>query len=342
MAITKLDNGKFKAITQPGGRGNKKYQKTFKTKGEAKRWIIYIESKKLKKPDWEPEKKDHRKLKELVEIWFRYHGQNLKSGKDTKARLILLCKRLNNPLAENLTADIFSIYRNTRLQQGLNKNGVNREHSYLNGMFNKLIELEIWKKENPIKKIKPFKIDEKELSFLNNEEIDRLKRAIEESESKNLKIICSICLATGARWSEAINLKKSQVRNGQIYFTGTKSGKNRAVPIPEELEQQILRHEPATYEKLFTDCIKAFRNAIVKANISLPRGQSSHVLRHTFASHFMMNGGNILTLQKILGHQSLEMTMRYSHLSPEHLEEARKLSPYNMVFSKKIQRNKEK
>ena len=47
-----------------------------------------------------------------------------------------------------------------------------------------------------------------------------------------------------------------------------------------------------------------------------------HDLRHTFASHFMMNGGNIYDLQKILGHSSLEMTQRYAHLAPEHLIQA--------------------
>ncbi len=47
-----------------------------------------------------------------------------------------------------------------------------------------------------------------------------------------------------------------------------------------------------------------------------------HDLRHTFASHFMMNGGNIYDLQKILGHTSLEMTQRYAHLAPEQLVRA--------------------
>ena len=41
----------------------------------------------------------------------------------------------------------------------------------------------------------------------------------------------------------------------------------------------------------------------------------------------MMNGGNLLTLQKILGHQSIQMTMRYAHLAPEHLQEAVNLNP---------------
>lgn len=66
----------------------------------------------------------------------------------------------------------------------------------------------------------------------------------------------------------------------------------------------------------------------------MPAGQSSHVLRHTFASHFIMNGGNILTLQKILGHTLLAMTMRYAHLSPDNLQDAMRFGPiaYSVQF----------
>ncbi len=62
----------------------------------------------------------------------------------------------------------------------------------------------------------------------------------------------------------------------------------------------------------------------------------THALRHTFASHFMMNGGNILTLQRILGHQSLTMTMRYAHLAPEHLQEAKMLNPLRQFESTEV------
>lgn len=48
------------------------------------------------------------------------------------------------------------------------------------------------------------------------------------------------------------------------------------------------------------------------------------------SSHFIQNGGDILTLQKILGHSSLAMTMRYAHLAPNHLQDAVRLGP---VFS---------
>lgn len=69
------------------------------------------------------------------------------------------------------------------------------------------------------------------------------------------------------------------------------------------------------------------RQTLDATNLVLPAGQSSHVLRHTSASRFVMNGGNILTLQKILGHQSLAMTMRYAHLAPDHLQDAVRLGP---------------
>ncbi|WP_164722685.1 tyrosine-type recombinase/integrase, partial [Enterobacter roggenkampii] len=62
-------------------------------------------------------------------------------------------------------------------------------------------------------------------------------------------------------------------------------------------------------------------------SIVLPRGQLTHVLRHTFAAHFMMSGGNILALQKIRGHHDIKMTMRYVHLAPDHLEKALRFNP---------------
>ena len=52
-----------------------------------------------------------------------------------------------------------------------------------------------------------------------------------------------------------------------------------------------------------------------------------HVPRHTFASHFMINGGNIIKLQRVLGHSLIMMTMWYSNLSPNNLAEVLILNP---------------
>ncbi|WP_310735739.1 tyrosine-type recombinase/integrase [Psychromonas sp. SR45-3] len=99
------------------------------------------------------------------------------------------------------------------------------------------------------------------------------------------------------------------------------------MPISEELYNEL----PRNSGRLFSNCIKSFRMAIEKAKVKLPKGQSTHVLRHTFASHFMMNGGNILVLQQILGHASITDTMKYAHFSPAHLEDAIRLNPLSTI-----------
>jgi len=70
---------------------------------------------------------------------------------------------------------------------------------------------------------------------------------------------------------------------------------------------------------LFSNCRDSFDYAIEMSGVNLPPGQKTHVLRHTFASHCMTNGGSILSLQRVLGHASLNMTMRYAHPAPDHL-----------------------
>ena len=95
------------------------------------------------------------------------------------------------------------------------------------------------------------------------------------------------------------------------------------------MEAELRKHhvEHGGLQRIFGYAWSAFREGIERAGIVLPEGQMTHALRHTFASHFMMKGGNILTLQRILGHASLAMTMRYAHLAPDHLQEATRLNP---------------
>lgn len=59
----------------------------------------------------------------------------------------------------------------------------------------------------------------------------------------------------------------------------------------------------------------------------MPKGQAVHVLRHTFATHFRANGGNILVLQRILGHATIQQTMTYAHFAPDFLQDAVRFNP---------------
>jgi site-specific recombinase XerD len=136
-----------------------------------------------------------------------------------------------------------------------------------------------------------------------------------------------VCLATGARWSEAEKLTLSALDsfNSGLNFIDTKNGLNRFVPVSAEVFSIV--HSYLVTHGTFSSCYSAFRSALERSKIHTLEGQSAHVLRHTFASHFIMNGGNLLALQKLLGHSSLQMTMRYSHLAPDYLKDAVKFNP---------------
>nr|WP_274613071.1 tyrosine-type recombinase/integrase [Vibrio fluvialis] len=65
----------------------------------------------------------------------------------------------------------------------------------------------------------------------------------------------------------------------------------------------------------------------ISRNIPRLKQQAAHVLRHTFACYYMMNGGNIIALQRTLGHSDIKQTMRYAHLAPDHLEDVVSKNP---------------
>ena len=104
---------------------------------------------------------------------------------------------------------------------------------------------------------------------------------IDNSLNADLKTIVKICLSIGCRWGEAQKLTASQIHHGKIHLAKTKTGKNRSIPIDPDLAEEILEGRPEQ-GPLFKNATDAFGNAIDRAGIKLPKGQRTHVLRHTF------------------------------------------------------------
>lgn len=215
------------------------------------------------------------------------------------------------------------IYFSEKWKKGASPVTINLEQSYLSGVFSELARLGEWAAPNPLENMRKFTIAEKEMAWLTHEQIAELLYDCQR-QSTLLALVVKICLSTGARWREAVNLTRSQVTKYRITFVRTKGKKNRSIPISKELYEEIIALDGF---KFFTDCYFQFLSVMEKTSIVLPRGQLTHVLRHTFAEHFMMSGGNILALQKILGHHDIKMTMRYANLAPDHLETALRFNP---------------
>jgi integrase len=210
---------------------------------------------------------------------------------------------------------------------------VNREVATLRHMLNKAVEWGMLE-NNPFSKGSKLGLKENNhrLRFLTEEEVGALLKACSDlsTYSPHLRPLVETALNTGMRRGELLSLKWEQIRNGFIYLTKTKTNKARQIPINDRLAQvfqEVRRGNQMKSEFVFCNANggrlytvnRSFPSACRRAGIE---DFHFHDLRHTFASHLVMNGVSLKAVQELLGHTSLAMTMRYAHLSQAHLQEA--------------------
>ena len=202
---------------------------------------------------------------------------------------------------------------------------LNRNLACLKSIFNKAIK---WGKaeHNPVKGVTMLKENNMRVRYLEKEEIARLL----SNCSGYIKSIVIVALNTGMRKGEILGLKWQDIdfRRDIIYLLDTKNKENREVPMNEMAKDALLKtkrrgNSPYVFGsengKRFRDVRKSFFTALNKSGII---NFVFHSLRHTFASHLVMSGVDLNTVRELLGHKSIRMTLRYSHLSPGHKKHA--------------------
>ena len=207
---------------------------------------------------------------------------------------------------------------------------INRLIALLSKMFHDAIRWG-YMEQSPVQHIQKLHEEPQGFTFLESGEVMKL---LENAGSVYGLVMGG--LMTGMRMGELLGLKWNQVnlRRGTIVLYRTKSKKPRILPIHPDLGIYLEQvHKSAKGEYVFPqptgepwkDVHRAWNSALERSGIN--RHVRFHDLRHTFASHFMMSGGNILHLQKILGHSDLKLTLRYAHLAPDFMsEDIKKLS----------------
>ncbi len=211
-----------------------------------------------------------------------------------------------------------------RSQSQVSNATVNREVACLKHIFTKAIEWGMVQK-NPGKKVKLLRERNTRLRYLDEKEIRKLHDACAE----HLKPIVIVALNTGMRKEEILSLrwKNLDYRIRTISILDTKNGESREIPMNDIVYGTLLAAKKTDSPWVFCkkngerygNVRKAFEGARKRAGIVDFR---FHDLRHTFASHLVMAGVDLRTVQKLLGHKSFEMTLRYAHLSPEHKKAA--------------------
>ncbi|MDD4363432.1 MAG: site-specific integrase, partial [Atribacterota bacterium] len=223
-------------------------------------------------------------------------------------------------------------YKTKRLQVGVSPATVNRELSCLRHLFNKAIEWGYLIK-NPMQSVKLLKEPPGRTRYLRTEEIERLLDVIDtfsEDIRSYLKPIVLIALNTGLRKREILQLRWKDIyfEKRKITVSVTKTNEVRVIPMNETIYRELKEMSQKNDSEYlfcnkksepFGNVRKSFDRALKLAGIEDFR---FHDLRHTFASHLVMNGCDIRTVQRLMGHKDIKMTMRYSHLSRSHLQDA--------------------
>lgn len=176
--------------------------------------------------------------------------------------------------------------------------------------------------KNPLKDVEQCKVKNKDIpKFLTKDEVLILLDTIPKCIFKNYILFC---LYTGCRRGEALNLTWDDIdlKSGKVKFMITKTGKSRIIPINGALKNTLSKMErngdkPFPFRKDFVT--HKFKKYLRASGIKDHDSLKLHSLRHTFASHLVMSGVDLITVSKLLGHSSVRTTEMYAHLIPNHM-----------------------
>lgn len=252
-----------------------------------------------------------------------YSKQNKKSWKRDETSLKSLKPFFKGKMIQDIGSELIERYKAKRKTE-VSPATVNREIAFLKTVFNKAAE---WGRleSSPLKNVKKFKEPNPKDRILTPDEMNTL---IEVAEN-HLKPILIIALNTGMRRGEILGLKWENVNLSKrhIHIEDSKSGKSRDIPMNSlVIEALSTIHQNSEYvffnpktKRPIQDVKKAFKTACKNTNI---KGVRFHDLRHTAGTRMVEAGVDLVTIKEILGHSTIQMTMRYCHPTPENRRKA--------------------
>lgn len=277
-------------------------------------------------------------------------------------REYLNLKRPTIVAASQITAEVVEGFKAFRRDQWVNPNGSRVDNdddvteSTRRGARSRTVNLEVdgikymlnmairwgFLRENPVSLVRSLKDDDqKPVRFLSVEECHRLIVAADAE----LRPILLTFLHTGMRKAELENLqwrdldlerRRISIRSKENWNPKTT---DREIPISDELLGVLrgLRPKGKDIEKTYVFPIldagrshNWIRRELIKAAqvAGIPDLTKVHTLRHTFASHLVMQGVDLPTVGRLMGHSNIATTMIYAHLAPDHLIKAVTKLPY--------------
>jgi len=271
-------------------------------------------------------------LSKFAEYFVMTYARTNNKASERKSKKMILERHLLPTLGrlrlDEIKMNHIERYKARKLKEGLSPKTINNHLTVLRKALSLAVEDE--QIEN-IPRVKWMKVRKPKYDFFDFEEADRL---IEAADGQWCTMII-LALKTGVRQGEILGLRWDDVdlKSGQIHINQgnwrghidtPKGGRSRTIPLSPQCLDALKKHRHLKGDYVFcqedgsllTDnqCRRPLWSACRSAGL---RRIGWHVLRHTFASHLVMRGVSLKAVQELLGHTTIEMTMRYAHLSPD-------------------------
>lgn len=309
---------------------------TFERVTDAKKWVQDTESAIREGRYFKTSEARKHTAKELLE---RYSQEILprkpKSIIDQQIQLNWWKANIGSFLLSDITPALITEYRGKILLEPSKRGKIKRSNStanrycaVLSHCFTVAFKEWGWMQENPILKIRKLPEPRGRVRYLNDEERERLLQACKESQSPFLYILVVLAISTGARKMEISSLTWNDIdlNRGMIFLHDTKNGDRRSLPlvgISKDLMKSHHKNRNQNTNLVFPaknlidpiDIRTPFETALQRAEI---KDFKWHDLRHSCASYLAMNGATLAEIAGVLGHKTLSMVKRYSHISDAH------------------------
>ena len=308
-----------------------------------------IERKKLTLRDenrhLDVKKEINYRMDDLLDLYWKQYGVKKKSADREKSIVEGIRAQLGRMFVREVDGMVVQEwYDNLTDVRELAVNTAERHFHVMHHMMRKAST--VWAKvtgidRNPADQVEVEHLDDSRKRYLSEEELLRLKIALDERMYRKgtkdinrtklrMRLLVLIAVGTGMRRGEIFRREWRDILYNEgliVVRAKLKKGKIRYVPLQPELAEEIQRYpavlgedrilppEPgATSGRQRAD--KSFADLLDRADI---REFRFHDLRHTFASWYMMSGGDLYELSKLLGHSNIKMTERYAELAQAHI-----------------------
>jgi integrase len=309
---------------------------TFERLTDAKKWGAATESAIREGRHFKTAEAKKHTLAEMIDRYLNAANLNKIQDEHTGLHLRRWKDEIGYLLLSDVTTDTITQIKDKLLNETVrtgkkrSSTTVLRYMASLSTAFTTAVNDWKWLEDSPMRTIKKPKAARGRVRFLDDDERQRLLTSCQQSTNKQLYLCVILALSTGMRQGELMSLCWADVnlKDGYLILHETKNGERRRVALAglaldllrdyakvRRLDSQLIFPSKLNPAKPI-DLRKPFETALKAAEIN---DFHWHDLRHCTASYLAMNGASLAEIAEVLGHKTLSMVKRYSHLSDSHV-----------------------